>query len=277
MTILYALLLGIIQGLTEFIPVSSTAHLLITQNLLGIPADSATFSFLVIVQLGTLVSLFIFYWQDLLNILNDTFHFLLSKAKQQPSVKASGNARLGLYIILATIPALLAGYLLRDAVEMLFSQPMLQAATRLFAAAILLSLAERFSRKNRKLDKMIWLDALVIGVFQIIAVFPGASRSGTTISGGMFRGFDRPSAARFAFLMSIPVMLAAGAYEMLDVLQMPDLGAFLPLLAVGFVSAAITGWFAIRWLISFLGKRSLYGFAIYCALVGSACLAVYLF
>ena len=277
MTILEALLLGIIQGLTEFIPVSSTAHLLITQNLLGIPADSATFSFLVIVQLGTLVSLFIFYWQDLLNILNDTFHFLLSKAKQQSGVKASGNALLGLYIILATIPALLAGYLLRDAVEMLFSQPMLQAATRLFAAAILLSLAERFSRKNRKLDEMTWLDALVIGVFQIIAVFPGASRSGTTISGGMFRGFDRPSAARFAFLMSIPVMLAAGAYEMLDVLQMPDLGAFLPLLAVGFVSAAVTGWFAIRWLISFLGKRSLYGFAIYCALVGSACLAVYLF
>lgn len=277
MTILEALLLGIIQGLTEFIPVSSTAHLLITQNLLGIPADSATFSFLVIVQLGTLVSLFIFYWQDLLNILNDTFHFLLSKAKQQSGVKASGNALLGLYIILATIPALLAGYLLRDAVEMLFSQPMLQAATRLFAAAILLSLAERFSRKNRKLDEMTWLDALVIGIFQIIAVFPGASRSGTTISGGMFRGFDRPSAARFAFLMSIPVMLAAGAYEMLDVLQMPDLGAFLPLLAVGFVSAAITGWFAIRWLISFLGKHSLYGFAIYCALVGSACLAVYLF
>jgi undecaprenyl-diphosphatase len=78
----------------------------------------------------------------------------------------------------------------------------------------------------------------------------------------MFRGFDRPSAARFAFLMSVPVMLAAGAYEMIDVLQMPDLGAFLPLLAVGFVSAAISGWFAIRWLIAFLGKNSLYGFAI---------------
>ncbi|PKN94885.1 MAG: undecaprenyl-diphosphatase UppP [Chloroflexi bacterium HGW-Chloroflexi-6] len=276
MNILYALLLGIIQGLTEFIPVSSTAHLLITQNLLGIPADSATFSFLVIVQLGTLVSLFIFYWQDLLKIAQSVLQFLPSVTKPRDTWKLTPDTWLGIYIILATIPALLAGYLLKDAVEALFRQPMLQASMRLFAAAILLSLAERFSRKDRQLEQMNWLDALVIGIFQVIAVFPGASRSGTTISGGMFRGFDRPSAARFAFLMSIPVMLAAGAYEMIDVLQMPDLGAFLPLLAVGFVSAAITGWFAIRWLIAFLGKRSLYGFAIYCALVGSACMAAYL-
>lgn len=276
MNILEALLLGIIQGLTEFIPVSSTAHLLITQKLLGIQADESTFSFLVIVQLGTLVSLFIFYWKDLLNILVATLKFLAALVKRGSSNTPSVDAWLGIYIILATIPALLVGYLLRDAVEALFRQPMLQAAMRLFAAAILLSLAERFSRKNRNLNQMNWLDALVIGFFQIIAVFPGASRSGTTISGGMLRGFDRPSAARFAFLMSVPVMLAAGGYEMLDVLQMPNLGAFLPLLAVGFVSAAITGWFAIRWLIDFLGKRSLYGFAIYCAVVGSASLTVYL-
>lgn len=276
MNILEALLLGIIQGLTEFIPVSSTAHLLITQKLLGIQADESTFSFLVIVQLGTLVSLFIFYWKDLLNILVATLKFLTALVKRDTSNGPSVDAWLGIYIILATIPALLVGYLLRDAVEALFRQPMLQAAMRLFAAAILLSLAERFSRKNRSLNQMNWFDALVIGFFQVIAVFPGASRSGTTISGGMLRGFDRPSAARFAFLMSVPVMLAAGGYEMLDVLQMPNLGAFLPLLAVGFVSAAITGWFAIRWLIDFLGKRSLYGFAIYCAVVGSTSLVIYL-
>jgi undecaprenyl-diphosphatase len=286
MTLLESILLGIIQGLTEFIPVSSTAHLLIGQQLLGIPADDTTFSFLVIVQWGTLVSLFIFYWQDLLKIMRATFQLsavMLKKFRPGPGQAwnlipgtISPDALLGFYILIATIPALLAGYLLRDAVEALFRQPMLQASMRLFAAAILLSLAERFSRKNRRLEGMTWLDALVIGIFQVIAVFPGASRSGTTISGGMFRGFDRPSAARFAFLMSVPVLLAAGAYEMIDVLQMPDLGAFLPLLAVGFVSAAISGWFAIRWLIAFLGKRSLYGFAVYCALVGSACLAAHL-
>jgi len=255
----HAFLLGVIQGLTEFIPVSSTAHLLITQKLLNIPANEAMFSFLVIVQLGTIVSLLAFYWKDLLSIVKATLDFRRSTPERN----------LGIYIIVATIPALLAGYLLKDAVEALFKQPMLQASIRLFSAAVLLTLAELLTRKNRNLNSMTWLDALVIGLFQIIAVFPGASRSGSTISGGMFRGFDRPSAARFAFLMSVPVMLAAGGYEMLDVIQMPNLGEFLPLLAVGFVTAAIVGWFAIKWLIDYLSKRSLYVFAIYCAVVGT--------
>ncbi len=281
MNLFHALLLGIIQGLTEFIPVSSTAHLLIGQTLLGLPASPAMFSFLVIVQLGTLVSLFVFYWKDLLKIAQSVLEFLPSLVKpRDPSTSLRANLTpdtlLGLYIILATIPALLAGYLLRDAVETLFRQPMLQASTRLFSAAILLTLAESLTKKNRKLESMTWLDALVVGLFQVIAVFPGASRSGTTISGGMFRGFDRPSAARFAFLMSVPVMLAAGAYEMLDVLEMPDLAGFLPLLAVGFLSAAVVGWFAIRWLIAYLGKRSLYIFAVYCALAGIISLTIHL-
>ncbi len=276
MNIIESLLLGIIQGLTEFIPVSSTAHLLIGQTLLGLPSDSATFSFLVIVQLGTLVSLFIFYWQDLLKIAQAVFQFLPSIIKPRDARHLTPDTLLGLYILLATIPALLAGYLLRDAVETLFRQPMLQAATRLFSAAILLTLAESLTQKNRKLETMTWLDALIVGLFQIIAVFPGASRSGSTISGGMFRGFDRPSAARFAFLMSVPVMLAAGLFEMLDVLQMPNLIDFLPPLAVGFVSAAIFGWLAIRWLIAYLSQRSLYAFAIYCAVVGIIALAVHL-
>ncbi len=267
MTLLQSFLLGILQGLTEFIPVSSTAHLLIAQKLLGIPADEATFSFLVIVQLGTILSLIVFYWKDLLLIARSTFNV------QRPALSLSKGStperNLGFYILLATIPALIAGYLLKDAVETLFKQPMLEASIRLLAAAVLLTLAEWLTKKNRALDSMTWLDALFIGVMQIIAVFPGASRSGTTIAGGMFRGFDRPSAARFAFLMSVPVMLAAGAYEMLDVIRMPNLGSFLPLLAVGFAAAAVVGWFAIKWLIGYLGKHSLYVFAAYCAVLGA--------
>jgi len=259
MTALQAFLLGIIQGLTEFIPVSSTAHLLIGQTLLDIPADNAMFSFLVIVQLGTLVSLFAFYWKDLFAIAKATLDFR----------NATPERNIGFYIVVATIPALIMGYLLKDVVEVMFQQPMLQASIRLFSAATLLTLAEALTKKNRDLESMTWLDALVVGLFQIIAVFPGASRSGSTISGGMFRGFDRPSAARFAFLMSVPVMLAAGGYEMLDVIQMQNLGEFLPLLTVGFVTAAIMGWFAIKWLISYLSKHSLYVFAGYCAVVGT--------
>ena len=277
MTLLHAFLLGIVQGLTEFIPVSSTAHLLISQRILNIPADDAMFSFLVIVQLGTIVSLFAFYWKDLLNIVTAIFRAIPTFTKPRDTWNLTPDAWLGFYILIATVPALLAGYLLKDAVEALFRQPMLEASIRLFAAAVLLTLAEYFSKKNRNLNSMIWLDALIIGVMQVIAVFPGASRSGTTISAGMFRGFDRPAAARFSFLMSVPVMLAAGAYEMLDVIQMPNLSEFLPLLAVGFVAAAVTGWLAIKWLINYLSKNSLYVFAAYCAVVGFILLIVQVF
>lgn len=265
MTVLHAFLLGIIQGLTEFIPVSSTAHLLIGQTLLGLPADDAMFSFLVLVQIGTIVSLFIYFWKDLSSIFVDTLKNLsgLRDFNTLPP-----NAKMGWYIIIATIPALLAGYFLKDAVEALFRLPLLEAAIRLFAAAILLTLAEWLTKKDRQLDSMTWLDSLVVGLFQIIAVFPGASRSGSTISGGMFRNFDRPSAARFAFLMSVPVMLAAGAYEMLDVVRMPGLTDFLPALAVGFITAAIVGWLAVRWLLRYLAHHSLYVFSAYCAIEG---------
>jgi len=259
MTIFHACLLGLIQGLTEFIPVSSTAHLLIGQTLLNIPVDEAMFSFSVIIQLGTLISLFAFYWKDLLSIAKATLDF------QHPT----SERNLGFLIIVAIIPALLAGYLLKHKVEELFKQPMLGASIRLFTAAVLLALAEWLTKKNRTLGSMTWWDAVFIGIMQVLAIFPGASRSGATISGGMFRGFDRPSAARFAFLMSVPVMLAAGGYEILDVIRMPNLGEFLPLLAVGFMTAAIVGWFAIKWLIDYLSKRSLYVFSIYCAVVGT--------
>jgi undecaprenyl-diphosphatase len=266
MTIFQSILLGIIQGLTEFIPISSTAHLLITQDLLGIPASDAMFSFLVIVQLGTVVSLIVFFAKDLLKIIKAFFARPFS----------SDDNKLAWFIIIATIPALIAGYLLKDAVKVLFKTPLLEACIRLFAAAILLTLAEWLSKKSRNLETMTWLDALIVGLFQVISVFPGASRSGTTISAGMFRGFNRTSAARFAFLMSVPVMLAAGGYEMLDVIKLPDLSSFLPVLAVGFIVAAIVGWLAIKWLLNFLGKHSLYIFAGYCAVVGTALVIIQL-
>ena len=259
MTLFQSFLLGIIQGLTEFIPISSTGHLLIAQQLLGIPASDETFAFLVIVQLGTLVSLLVFYWKDLLSILKGVLRF------RQPTFERN----LGLYIVIATIPALIVGFLLSDLVERLFQRPMLQASVRLFTAAILMFLAERFTSKTRRLESISWLDSIYIGAMQILAVFPGASRSGATISGGMFRGFDRPSAARFAFLMSVPVMLAAGGYETLKVIRMPNTLGLLPIFAVGFITAAIVGWFAIKWLIDYLSRRSLYVFAIYCAIVGT--------
>jgi undecaprenyl-diphosphatase len=273
MNFFQSILLGIVQGLTEFIPVSSTAHLLIGQKILGIPASDAMFSFLILVQLGTIVSLIIFFWKDLWKIVVATLASLKHLVARQPG-KLDTDARLGWFIVIATIPALIFGYLLKSVVEALFKTPLLEAGIRLLITAVVLGLAEWLSKRNRTLKEMIWLDSLFIGIGQILSVFPGASRSGTTISVGMARGLDRPSAARFAFLMSIPVMLAAGAYQTLDVLKMSGVSSFLPLIAVGFVTAALVGWLAIRWLLTYLNKHSLYVFAGYCAIVGLIVLTI---
>ncbi len=262
MTLFHSLLLGIIEGLTEFIPVSSTAQLLIGQTLLRIPPSDAMTAFLVIVQLGPLLALIVFFWKDLWSLVRAFFSRPFS----------SPPNRLAWYILIASIPALLIGFVLRNAVEALFKAPLTEAAIRMFTAAILMTLAEVFGRRSRTLDDMNWLDSLIVGAFQVLAVFPGASRSGTTISGGMLRGLDRRSAARFAFLMSIPVMLAAGGYETIKVIKMPGLAALLPGFGIGLVVAAIVGWLSIRWLLSYLNRHSLYVFVAYCAVVGAACL-----
>jgi undecaprenyl-diphosphatase len=273
LNLLHAFLLGLIQGLTEFIPVSSTAHLLVAQKLLGLPAGDLMFGFLVIIQLGTVLSLIVLFWNELLTIAGSVLGSLRTMAtKPRDTWNLTPDALLGWHIILATIPAALIGYLLRDAVEALFQQPLIEASVRLLSAAILLALAEWLGRRTRGLDSMTWLDALIIGFFQVIAVFPGASRSGTTISGGMLRGLDRPAAARFAFLMSIPIMLGAGAFQVLDVIHLPGLVELLPAIALGFITAAVAGWFSVRWLLGYLNRNSLYVFAAYCGLAGAACL-----
>lgn len=276
MNLLQALLLGIIQGLTEFIPVSSTAHLLIGQNLLGVESSSLVFSFLVIVQLGTVLSLIVYFWHDLWDVAKD----FLTSLRDFRNFKNFGslpvNARLGWYIIFATIPAALIGYFLRDTVEQLFRSPLLGASIRLFAAAILMTAAEKFSKRLRHLDEMNSLDAFIIGAFQVLAIFPGASRSGTTISGGMLRGLTREASAQFAFLISVPIMLGVGVYESFGAFQQIGFADFLPALVVGFISAALVGWLAVKWLLAYLSKNSLYSFAIYCALLGTIVLGFYI-
>jgi undecaprenyl-diphosphatase len=268
MNIIQAVLLGIIQGLTEFIPVSSTAHLLIAEHFLGIDVSdpamfSKMFSFGVLVQLGTLVSLLVYYRVELFSILRAVIVAILNK-------KPFGNpqARLGWYLVLATIPAIIAGALLKPLVEMLFRLPLVEATIRLLVTAILLFAAERFGRQNRQFESLNWQDALWIGTWQVLSIFPGVSRSGSTIAGGMGRGFDRSSAARFAFLMSVPVLVAAGTYESVGLLKIPDLLSFLPMLLIGFITAAIVGYAAIHWLLRFLASRPLYVFSIYCILSG---------
>lgn len=272
MTFLQSLLLGIVQGLTEFIPVSSTAHLLIGQTILGIPAGDKIFSFNVIIQLGTVAAMLLFFWKDLWDILRAV---LLGIRDKKPF--ETHASLLGWLVIVATVPALIVGFLLKDVMGTLFSNPIFTAGVRLLVTAVLLALVEYFGRHERRLESASWMDAVVIGVFQILAIFPGASRSGSSIAGGIVRGFDRPSAARMAFLMSAPILTAAGAYETFKVIQMPGTTEFLPYLTVGFVTAGVVGWFALKWLMGFLQKHSIYLFSAYCAVVGLICLAFSLF
>ncbi len=263
MNIFHAIVLGIVQGLTEFIPVSSTAHLFIASSLLNIPSDERLFAFNIIIQLGTVAALLLFFWQDYWNIAKTVIEGIKIRKPFE-----NYHSRLGWLVIVATIPAGLVGLALQPLLQKLSGDPLLWAAVRLLFTAILLAAVEYFDKKSRTLESATWVDALSVGLFQVLAIFPGASRSGSTMAGAMFRGFDRPSAARFAFLMSAPILLAAGLYETIQVIILPNTTEFLPILITGFVASAIVGWFAIRWLLGYLRKHSLYIFSAYCLVAG---------
>ena len=275
MTVIQAIILGIVQGLTEFLPVSSSAHLVLVPYLAGWNLDQGfAFVFDVLVQLGTLAAVIYYFRKDLLEIFKAWVHGI--KARQP---LADENSRMGWYLILATIPAGLAGLLLKDKVEAAFASPVLTAVF-LFGTAILLTTAELFHRqverkqKIRNLNEIRTMDALVIGFFQAISIFPGISRSGATISGGVFRRFDRQGAARFAFLMSIPIMLAAGVLGVKDLLDVPNVGQMAGLVLIGFILAGVIGYLVIRWFIGYLRGKSLLPFAAYCALLALLVIAV---
>jgi undecaprenyl-diphosphatase len=263
LTILQSILLGIIQGLTEFLPISSSAHLVLVPYLLNwqIP-EKAAFVYNVLVQDATLLAVFIYYWNDVREIVVAVIQGILIR---EPFHNEA--ARLGWLIVVATIPAGVIGLAFKDAVEASFGSPIGTAVSLLITAALLV-IAERISRQSKKLEQTTWWDAVVVGFFQAAAILPGISRSGATITGGMARGLERPAAARFSFLMSMPIMLAAGLLASLDLIGMPDMGSLLPVFLPGFLAAAIVGYLSIRWLLRFLVHHSMYIFSIYCALVG---------
>lgn len=267
MSFFQSIVLGIIQGLTEFLPISSSAHLVIAPYLFGwkIPADEA-FVFDVLVQVGTLVAVIVYFWKDLVAILSAV---LTGLVRGKPF--ATPDARLGWYIVLATIPAGVIGLLLQKDVEAAFNSVRATAILLLVTAALLV-IGEVVGRRNRNISSIDWKDSLWIGFSQAISIFPGISRSGSTMTGGMTRHLDRPSAARFAFLMAVPVMLAAGLLAGLDLRKIPGWTSFLPVVTAGFATAAVVGYFAIRWLLRYLTRNSLYIFAIYTALLGAVVL-----
>jgi len=270
MTILQSILLGIVQGLTEFLPISSSAHLVLLPYLLNweIPISQA-FIFDVLVQVTTLLGVVAYFWRDLITI---TRAVLKGLWRKQPL--SDPSARLGWLILLACLPAGVIGLALKDVVEQAFDSP-LATAFFLFGTAILMVMAELWGKRSRNFEQIDWLDALWIGFFQVLAIFPGLSRSGATISGGMLRHLDRSPAARFSFLLSVPIMLAAGVVASIDLIQTPNLRSLLPVFIPGFIASAVVGYLSIRWLLGYLARHPLYIFSIYCTVLALITLLVY--
>jgi undecaprenyl-diphosphatase len=271
MSIFQAIFLGIIQGLTEFLPISSSGHLVILPYFLNwqLPQKEA-FIFNILVQIGTLLAVLIYFRKDLRDI---AVAFFKQLGKGTPF--ATSDARMAWLLILATIPAGLAGLFLGDIVEGAFSSPLF-AGIALLITGLLMIIAERVNLRIKDSYDITLLDALVMGLMQALALFPGISRSGATISGGMMRHIRREDAGNFSFLMSIPIMLAAGGlsiYEMLT--EVTNLGEFLPIMGVGFVTAGVVGYLAIRWLLKFIKSHSLVYFSIYCFILGATTILIW--
>lgn len=268
MSLLEAIFLGILQGATEFLPISSSGHLVIVPAVFNLPAPDLVF--IGLVHLGTLLAVLIYFRQDIIDILGGWFNGLRTR---QPM--ATTESRLGWYILVGTIPAAAAGFLLESFFEEIFGAPTI-AAFFLLVTGTLLVIGERMLTGKKNVDTMNWTDAIVIGLFQMLALFPGLSRSGSTITGGLLRGLDRPTAARYSFLLGIPAIAGAGLLSVIDIF---GAARDLPLTTylAGFAAAAIAGYLCIAFLLSWVKGHSLYIFAAYCYIVGGLYLAFNLF
>ncbi len=269
MDLIQALVLGVVQGVTEYLPVSSSAHLVLVPMLLDwhFPKDQE-FIFDVLVQLGTLVGVVVYFASDLWQIAK---HVWLGLLRRKPL--ASPEARLGWLVVLATIPAAIAGICLKKYVQAYFESPR-SVMIFLLVTAGLLILAELLGKPKRaEVNTKV---ALVMGFMQVAALLPGISRSGSTIAAGVLSGLSKESAARFSFLMSIPIMVGASLVAGKDLLDSSiNFSQMIGPVLVGMITSAVTGYFVIRWFLGFLKTQSLLWFALYCAIVGGCGLIFY--
>ncbi len=272
MTPFQAFVLGIVQGVTEFLPISSSGHLVLVPWLLNWQFDPATaFIFDVLIQWGTTLAVILYFWRELLRMFTAARRGILQRRPfDEP------DARLAWFILLGSLPAAVLGLLLKPVIEKAFDNPLAVSLFLLVTAAILF-VSERLHRSDKPLKELTWVDSLWIGLAQALALFPGISRSGSTIAGGLLRSLKREDAARFSFLLSIPVMLGAGMIALLDLASIPDPGSQLSNLFIGFTTSALVGLASIQWLLSYLRRHSLNVFAIYCTIVGLGGLVIYAF
>lgn len=272
-----AIVLGIVQGLTEFLPVSSSAHLVIFPWLFNWQTSSLSFD--AALHLGTLVAVITYFWREIVNMISaipialGRPAYLLKTPGDQLDCRQQ-DGRLGLLIVIATIPGLIAGLLLESKVNDFFhtdsnsNKAIAMIATMLIVVGLILGLADKVAKHRRGLTGLRWMDAVIIGIAQALAVFPGVSRSGSTITAGLFRRLKRADAARFSFLAGMPIILAAGAKGVLDAAQEGMSSHDVLLFVVGAATAAVVGFFTITALLKFLQSQSTMVFVMYRVIFG---------
>lgn len=258
--ILKAILLGVVQGLTEFLPVSSTAHLRIIPSFFGWGDIGASYT--AVIQVGTMIAIILYFRSDLINMIKAMFTSLKTKDF------GSKDTRLLIMIILGTIPIVIFGFLLKDLIRNEFRNMYIVSASLIFFS-IVLYLADRFTGKQREIKDLKNFDGIFIGFFQALALIPGASRSGSTISGAFFRNMTREDAARFSFLLSIPAILLSGVYELYSqrATLLSGENAVLSLIIATVVSGVV-GYWSIWFLLSYIKKHSMLLFVIYRIIFG---------
>ena len=260
MTIWDSIILGIVEGLTEFLPVSSTGHLTIVSKMLGLKIDDPSITgFTAVIQIGAIAAVVLYFWKDIRRI---AIAWVRGIAK--PEHRGEFDHRMGWYVIVGSMPIVIVGFLARN----LISGPLRSlwwVAGALIGWSFFMVAAERLGTKARPLTRITLLDAIVMGVVQCLALIPGVSRSGATISAGLFRGLDRVAATRIAFLLGIPALVGAGIYELKDALN-GDVG-IVPLV-VGTIVSFVVAYASVAWLLRFVAKHSIEVFAFYRVLLG---------
>lgn len=268
MNIIEAIFLGIIQGLTEFLPISSTGHLTVAGKFMGLISNENPeewTAFIAVIQLGTLAAVLIYFWRDLLNIIKDFISDNILKPKKFK--EQSINSKMGWYLVIATLPVVIIGLLFKDFIEGVFTKNLIVISISLIVLGLILMVAEKTGKFNREKKDLNWFDSLIIGFAQSLALIPGSSRSGTTITAGLFLGFNRETAARFSFLMSIPAILASGLLQFYQSFEMLNFNSSINLLSATIVSAVV-GYLSIEFLLRYLRKKSVMVFVVYRIIIG---------
>ena len=267
MTVIEAIFLGLVQGLAEFLPISSSGHLSVFQNLLGITTEESSMMFDVLLHLGTLVSVCAFYWQDLTNIVKECIEMVRGVGQPVPGgQKRYSGVRLLVMMFFATLPLLLV-LPLQDHVERLYDSTVFIGIAFLLTGAMLY-LADRMPRGGKTEKNMRIRDALVIGLCQGVATMPGLSRSGTTITAGLSVGLNRQFAVKFSFLISIPAILGANLLQLVKAIKEGVDIAMMPTYLLGLLVAMVVGYFALS-LVQYISRKGKFGwFAYYCWFAG---------